>query len=90
MDLKPFLSNVTSWRRHFKDTSTKGYDETKRFSTIQEGAGFPENNIISVSPTKKTEEIAKSEINQHIKRELNLNLLKANPNLVEERHKKIN
>ena len=62
MDLKPFMSSVSSWRRHFKDTVSKGYDGNKRFHVIQEGSGFPVNNIISVSPAKQTEEIAKSEI----------------------------
>ena len=62
MDLKPFISNVTSWRKHFQETSKKGYDGNKRFHTIQEGSRFPLNNVISISPTKQSEEIAKSEI----------------------------
>ena len=62
MELKPFMSNVTSWRKHFQETSKKGYNGNKRFHTIQEGSGFPLNNVISISPTKQSEEIAKSEI----------------------------
>ena len=62
MDLKPFISNVNSWRKHFQDSSKKTYDGNKRFHTIQEGSGFPLNNVISISPTKQSEEIAKSEI----------------------------
>ena len=62
MDLKPFMSNVNSWRKHFKDTVSKGYDVNKKFHVIQEGSGFPTGNIISLSPAKQTEDIAKSEI----------------------------
>ena len=62
MDLKPFISNATSWRKHFQETSKKGYNGNKRFHTIQEGSGFPLNNLISISPSKQSEEIAKSEI----------------------------
>ena len=62
MDLKPFISNTNVWRKHFEKTSKTGYNDNKRYHVIQEGSGFPFNNIITVSPTKQAEDIAKSEI----------------------------
>ena len=62
MELKPFMSDVNSWRRHFKDTISKGYNKNKKFHVVQKGSGFPGDNVISVSPTKQTEEIAKSQV----------------------------
>ena len=62
MDIKPFISNVSSWRKHFQETSRKGYNGNKRFHTVQEGSGFPLNNVVSISPTKQSVDIAKSEI----------------------------
>lgn len=62
MNLKPFISNANTWRKHFEDSYKPGYNRQKKFHTIQEGSGFPLNNIVSVSPTKQAEEIAKSEI----------------------------
>ena len=62
MDLKPFISNASSWRKHFQETSRKGYNGNKRFHTVQEGSGFPLNNLVSISPTKHSVDIAKSEI----------------------------
>ena len=62
MDLKPFISNANTWRKHFEKTSKTGYNENKGYHIIQEGSGFPFNNIITVSPTKQAEDIAKSEI----------------------------
>lgn len=60
MDLKPFLSNASAWRKHFEDTTIAR--NNKGFHTIQQGSGFPLNNVISISPTKQAEEIAQSEI----------------------------
>ena len=62
MDLKPFISNVNSWRNHFKEMSKTGYRRSKKYQTVQDGSGFPLDNIISVTPTKQAEDIAKSEI----------------------------
>lgn len=60
MDLKPFMSSSNIWRKHFEDSSKTTYN--KRFRTVQEGSGFPSNNLVTVSPTKQAEDIAKSEI----------------------------
>jgi len=62
MNLKPFISNTKTWRKHFEDSSKAVHGKQKRFHIIQDGSGFPHNNIVSISPTKQAEEIAKSEI----------------------------
>lgn len=60
MDLKPFMSSSNVWRKHFEESRTK--NGNRKFRSIQEGSGFPSTNVVSVSPTKQAEEIAKSEI----------------------------
>lgn len=63
MDLKPFISNASKWRKHFEN-STKRMRSNRKFNVVQEGSGFPSNNIVSISPTTQTEQIAKSEMKQ--------------------------
>lgn len=60
MDLRPFISNPSLWRKHFQDSIHKGH--SKKFSSVQGGSGFPSNSVVSISPTKQAEDIAKSEI----------------------------
>lgn len=61
MELKPFLSNTNSWRNHFEKSLKNKYN-VKSYHVVQSGSGFPESNIVSVSPTQKAEDIAKSEL----------------------------
>jgi len=64
MDLKPFLSNANVWKQHFEDTTKKSRKNNNKFHVIQKGQGFPLNNVVSISPVKQAEQIAKSEMVQ--------------------------
>lgn len=62
MDLKPFISNANTWRKHFEDSTKTKHNKHNKFHVIQEGSGFPLNNVVSISPTKQAQEIAKSQL----------------------------
>lgn len=61
MELKPFISNAKLWRKHFKEISENG-NTGKKYHVLQVGSGFPTNSVVSVSPIKQAEDIAKSEL----------------------------
>lgn len=62
MDLKPFMSNANVWRKHFEDTSKHNRKNNAKFHVIQEGHGFPTSNVVTISPVKQAQQIAKSEM----------------------------